>query len=77
VLRRTLRVRTSHAANTVVWNPWVERAAALPDFDDDGWRSMVCIEGANLLDGAVTLVPGQMHSMGYQVSAEAFTGPSG
>jgi glucose-6-phosphate 1-epimerase len=76
VLRRTLRVRTSHSANTVVWNPWVERAAALPDFDDDGWRSMVCIEGANLLDDAVTLAPGQVHSMGYQVSAEAFTGPS-
>jgi glucose-6-phosphate 1-epimerase len=76
VLRRTLRVRKSHSANTVVWNPWVERAAALPDFDDDGWRSMVCIEGANLLDDAVTLAPGQVHSMGYQVSAEAFTEPS-
>jgi glucose-6-phosphate 1-epimerase len=68
VLDRTIRVRMAHTANTVVWNPWVERAAALPDFDDDGWTSMICIEGANVRDHAVTLQPGEVHAMGYQLS---------
>jgi glucose-6-phosphate 1-epimerase len=68
VLGRTIRVRMSHTADTVVWNPWVERAAALADFDDDGWQSMVCIEGANVQENAISLQPGEIHSMGYQLS---------
>lgn len=32
--------------NTVVWNPWIEgkKGSKGPDFDDDGYNFMVCIE---------------------------------
>jgi len=71
VLGRTVHVRMSHSADTVVWNPWITRATALADFDDDGWQSMVCIEGANVLENAISLAPGEIHSMGYQLSVGA------
>lgn len=32
--------------DTVVWNPWVDKCAALPDMPADGWRHMLCIEAA-------------------------------
>ncbi len=65
---RVIHVRLVNCADTVIWNPWIERAAALPDFDDDAWRRMVCVEGANLLGNAVHLAPGEIHTMGYQLS---------
>ena len=77
VLRRTLHVRMAQAADTVVWNPWIDRAAALPDFDDDGWQTMVCIEGANVRAHAVALDPGAVHSLGYQVSVTSMDAVAG
>ena len=71
VLGRTIRVRKTNSRNTVVWNPWIERAAALADMPDDGWQSMLCIEGANILDNAVILDPGESHTLGYQLSIES------
>ena len=37
--------------------------AALPDFGDDEWPGMICVETANAADSAVTLAPGQTHRM--------------
>ena len=28
----------------VLWNPWIEKAAALADMDDDGYTKYVCVE---------------------------------
>lgn len=30
--------------DVVLWNPWEEKAAALPDMSDDGYRQFVCVE---------------------------------
>ena len=32
------------ANDIVVWNPWVAKAKALPDFGDEEYRNMICIE---------------------------------
>lgn len=32
--------------DTVVWNPWVDKCAALQDMPADGWRHMLCVEAA-------------------------------
>lgn len=44
----------------VVFNPWVEgkRGDKGPDFDDDGYKHMICLEPAVATD-AVTVSPGQ------------------
>lgn len=34
----------SNAKSTVIWNPWVEKAARLNDVRDDAWQDFVCIE---------------------------------
>lgn len=51
------------SAHTVVWNPWVDKAASMPDYGDDEWPAMVCVETANALDAAITLAPGERHTM--------------
>jgi D-hexose-6-phosphate mutarotase len=61
--RRRIVVSKSGSATTVVWNPWIAKAKAMPDFGDDEWTGMVCVETANAGDDAVRLAPGASHVM--------------
>ena len=61
-LNRRITVTKQGSASTVVWNPWVAKAAALSDFGHDEWPLMVCVETANIGGDAVTLGPGQSHT---------------
>jgi glucose-6-phosphate 1-epimerase len=72
-LARTITVFKENSSNTVVWNPWTVKAAAMPDYDDAEWPTMVCVETANALDDAVTLAAGQSHTMTarYAVASHA------
>jgi len=63
VWARRIVVSKSGSRTTVVWNPWVAKARAMPDFGDDEWMGMVCVETANVLDDAVSLAPGESHTM--------------
>lgn len=48
---------------TVVWNPWIAKAKAMPDFGEDEWPGMICLEALNAADNAVTLEAGRAHVM--------------
>lgn len=67
VLGRELEVSKSGSRNTVVWNPWVAKSARMPDFGDDEWTGMVCVESANVGEAAVELQPGQTHSLQAEI----------
>jgi glucose-6-phosphate 1-epimerase len=62
-LHRRTRVAKESSCATVVWNPWVQKAHSMSDLADDEWRQMICIETGNVGDFAVTLEPGQRHTM--------------
>ncbi len=70
VLGRRITVRKSGSASTVVWNPWVAKAAAMADFGDDEWPGMLCVETANVLGSAVELAAGQSHALRCEISME-------
>ncbi|WP_413451759.1 D-hexose-6-phosphate mutarotase [Georgenia phoenicis] len=60
---RRIGIEKEGSAHTVVWNPWVDKAAAMPDYGGDEWPTMVCVESANALDAAISLAPGERHTM--------------
>jgi glucose-6-phosphate 1-epimerase len=62
-LNRTIRTEKINSATTVVWNPWQQGAEALADLGNDEWEQMTCVEACNILNGAVTLLPGETHTM--------------
>jgi D-hexose-6-phosphate mutarotase len=68
--KRRLVVEKTGSDTTVLWNPWIAKAKAMPDFGDDEWPAMLCIETCNVRDHAVTIAPGQSHTMGAVVHAE-------
>jgi glucose-6-phosphate 1-epimerase len=55
---------------TVLWNPWIAKAHAMPDFGDDEWPQMLCIESCNVAEHAVTLPPGCRHEMRATIRSE-------
>jgi glucose-6-phosphate 1-epimerase len=70
-LRRRIVVEKRGSATTVVWNPWIAKAAAMKDFGDEEWPAMICIEAANAGEDAIELGPGQRHAMGVKVGVIA------
>lgn len=67
-LGRTLVISKSGSANTVIWNPWVDKSAAAPDFGDDEWQGMICIEAANAMADQLTLRPGETHTLKQRIT---------
>lgn len=71
VLRRRIHVAKSGSQTTVVWNPWAEKSAAMPDMGPDAYRTMVCVETANAADDQITVPPGASHHLQAEISVEA------
>jgi len=65
---RRITVSKTGSLSSVVWNPWIAKSRAMPDFGDDEWPAMICIETVNALDNAVTLRPGASHTMTAAIS---------
>ena len=53
--------------STVVWNPWSEKAAALPDLGAAEWPRFVCVECGAIADDAVTLAPDESYVLDISV----------
>lgn len=54
---RTLVIQKVGSPQTVVWNPWIDKAANMPDFGDDEWPGMLCVEAVVCRDQQVRLEP--------------------
>ena len=65
---RTIRVEKSGSAATVVWNPWIRKSHAMPDFGDEEYHSMICVEAANASVDARTLFPGEKRRISQTVT---------
>jgi D-hexose-6-phosphate mutarotase len=69
VLRRRIRLEKQNSQTTVVWNPWQEGASALADMGNEEWRQMACVEASNILSEAITLMPGEIHTLTAAIEA--------
>lgn len=70
ILNRRIRVEKRGGRSTVVWNPWVEKAAKTGDFAEEGYLTMLCVESGNAADDAITLEPGEEHRLWVRYSVE-------
>jgi len=62
-LSRHIEIAKSGSHSTVVWNPWIAKAQRMPDFGDQEYLGMVCVETANAKDDVVTLPPAGEHAL--------------
>lgn len=67
---RTISVAKKGSRITVVWNPWKEGARSMADMEDDGYRTMLCVEAVNTLGDAVVLAPGKSFTLGTVITVD-------
>ncbi|KAK9751876.1 Aldose 1-epimerase [Popillia japonica] len=54
---RKMRIQKYNFPDTVVWNPWIDKAKEMSDFGDDEYPNMICIEAGHV-SSPVILLPG-------------------
>lgn len=69
-LKRQIRIAKQGSRSTVIWNPWIEKAARLGDLGYQGYLGMVCIETANADENVVEVAPGEAHHLQAVISVE-------
>lgn len=72
-LNRRIRIAKSGSRSTVLWNPWVDKSKRMPDFGDDEFHNMVCVESCNVSEDKRTLAPGQTSSLKIELSTIALS----
>ncbi|MSU59794.1 MAG: D-hexose-6-phosphate mutarotase [Pedosphaera sp.] len=68
-LRRVIRVEKEGSRSTVVWNPWIAKAKAMPDFGDEEYQTMICVESGNVASDAIKLLPGETSRLKVKLSS--------
>lgn len=69
VLDRKILVEKSGSQSTVVWNPWIAKAQQMPDFGNEEYHRMVCVESGNVASNSVSLAPGKSAAMTVKLSS--------
>jgi len=69
-MRRRIRVEKSGSLSTVVWNPWIAKAQRMPDFGNDEYHQMVCVESGNVARNRLVLPPGKSAVLKVILSTE-------
>ena len=58
--------KKTNLADTVVWNPWEEKAGEMGDLGRENWRGFVCVEAGQCVQ-PVSLGPGQEWSCNHNL----------
>jgi glucose-6-phosphate 1-epimerase len=69
-LGRKIRVQKRGSNSTVVWNPWIAKAQQMPDFGNDEYQRMVCVESGNVSSNQIALPPKKKATLTVEISSE-------
>jgi len=53
----------------VLWNPWIAKAQQMPDFGNEEYKQIVCVESGNVGQNRVTLAPGRTTALKVTLSS--------
>jgi glucose-6-phosphate 1-epimerase len=70
-LKRKIIVEKHGSVSTVLWNPWITKAQQMPDFGNDEYLRMVCVESGNVGPNQIKLPPGESSTLVVKLSSEA------
>ncbi len=70
-LSRRIHIEKSGSLSTVLWNPGTEKAQQMPDFGNEEFQQMVCVEPGNVGDHKITLPPGKTSRLHVEITTSA------
>lgn len=68
-LGRKIRIEKQASLSTVVWNPWIAKAQQMPDFGNEEYERMVCVESGNIGSNQIRLPPGESSRLTVELSS--------
>lgn len=68
-LGRKVRVEKHGSVSTVVWNPWIAKAQQMPDFGNDEYQRMICVESGNVAANSIRLPPNETSRLHVKLSS--------
>ncbi|KAI9359695.1 galactose mutarotase-like domain-containing protein [Pilaira anomala] len=63
----SIQIEKNNLKDMVVWNPWIEKAAAMGDFGNEEYKNMICVEAGSVADWVV-LAGGQTWTAGQTLT---------
>ena len=69
-LGRKIIVEKQGSASTVLWNPWIAKSRHMPDFGDEEYERMICVESGNVASKSISLPPGATSTLTVKLSTE-------
>ncbi|KAF1799732.1 galactose mutarotase-like domain-containing protein [Mucor lusitanicus] len=63
----SIQIEKSNLKDTVVWNPWIEKAKGMGDFGDEEYKNMICVEVGSVAEW-VALGGGQSWTAGQTLT---------
>ncbi|MEI6871419.1 MAG: D-hexose-6-phosphate mutarotase [Verrucomicrobiota bacterium] len=70
---REITFEKEGSLSSVVWNPWIAKAAALADMDGEDWRRFVCVEQVNAARNAIELPAGDSHVLAVRYFSQTLS----
>jgi D-hexose-6-phosphate mutarotase len=68
-LGRKIRVEKQSSLSTVVWNPWIAKAQQMPDFGNEEYEQMLCVESGNVASNAIKLPAGETSTLTVKLTS--------
>lgn len=65
--QRKICVEPKNSRSTVVWNPWIAKSQRMPDFGDEEYLHMCCVETANVAADKIMLAAGESATLGVRI----------
>jgi len=69
-LGRKIMIEKHGSTSTVVWNPWIAKAHQMPDFGNDEYQRMICVESGNVASNNIKLPPQETSTLTVKLSAQ-------
>lgn len=67
---RRIRIEKEGSLSTVVWNPWINKSQQMPDFGNDEYQRMICVETGNVAANQISLPPGESSTLSVSITTE-------
>jgi len=69
-LGRKILIEKKGSLSTVVWNPWITRSQQMPDFGNEEYNRMLCVESGNVSLNSLKLAPGKSATLSVKLRTE-------